>query len=391
MNSKILKMSVYWFLAVLIQPVSVNGAEKAQAFSVPKTFTANTPAVAAEMNANFDTLEQTVQDLLTRMTALEIENSAMAIQLAGIENNTVLDLDNKLILTSMLNPADGAVYDVAQFTGVNVQLVNGMGNSAFVNGTGNLILGYNGASQVNEEAFCSYGRYDNQIDCEGFGYDWASYQRNGSHNLVIGDNHGYSSSGGIISGSSNIVNAKNAAILGGYYSRASGQNAAIAAGYNNTIHASASYAAQVGGQDNVAYGSHATIVGGKSNIASGHHSVVSGGYANESNQNYSVASGGSNNIASGNNSVVMGGYLNLASGLRSSAIGGQFNVAAGDDSMVSGGSSNTANGERASISGGHSNQADAFASSISGGRNQTVSGDYDWRAGSYFYDEDSVK
>jgi hypothetical protein len=65
--------------------------------------------------------------------------------------------------------------DTLRISGVNVQIVNGTGSTDNLNGLGNLIVGYN---------------TDNGNDAT----------RTGSHNLVGGDEHSYTSDSGIASG-----------------------------------------------------------------------------------------------------------------------------------------------------------------------------------------------
>lgn len=186
--------------------------------------------------------------------------------------------------------------DTIRFSGVNVQVVSGSGETeGEVNGLGNLIVGYN------EERL--------------LGND-----RTGSHNLIVGKRHNYSSYGGIVVGNSNAIS-----------------------------------------------GDYASVTAGAGNEASGSYSGVSGGASNE---------------ASGSYSSVSAGNINTASGVDSSVSGGFFNTASGNRSNVSGGSENTASGEGSSISGGYKNQTASARSTIGGGANRAVIGDDDWRAGS---------
>jgi hypothetical protein len=72
------------------------------------------------------------------------------------------------------------------FVGCDVHVENGdsSGETLSANGKGNLVIGFN------EEA-----------DCGGAG----QCKRTGSHNLVVGIGNAYSASGGIVSGSDNII------------------------------------------------------------------------------------------------------------------------------------------------------------------------------------------
>ncbi|HEY8515396.1 MAG TPA: hypothetical protein VIS07_07775 [Candidatus Binatia bacterium] len=92
--------------------------------------------------------------------------------------------------------ADGKTVLV---TGANLQVVSGAGGTHFpLNGLGNVIIGYNGAEDLGDR------------------------QRTGSHNLVIGDEHTYTSYGSIVAGYGNFSMAPSSAILAGENNRTLG-------------------------------------------------------------------------------------------------------------------------------------------------------------------------
>lgn len=189
------------------------------------------------------------------------------------------------------------------FEGANVHVRSGSGETndgcnhpdCKSTGLGNLIVGYNELSPAAD--------------------------RTGSHNLVVGPSHSYSSSGGFVAGFGNRV-------LG-------------------------LYASVSGGLKNVARGTVSSVSGGSDNEASGVFSSVSGGFRNE---------------ASGSTSSVSGGTRNEASGLLYSS--------------VSGGRGNEASGTGSSVSGGFGNVARGPWSTVSGGENRTALGGFNWAAGS---------
>jgi hypothetical protein len=187
------------------------------------------------------------------------------------------------------------------FTGVNVHVRSGSGfTNGTINGLGNLIVGYDEDRTLLSD-------------------------KSGSHNLVVGRNHNYTSYGGLV------------------------------VGYENTIS-----------------GEYASVSGGEGNTSSGSASSVSGGNWNE---------------ASGDWSSVSGGHSSTASGDWSSVSGGMYNTASVDHASVSGGSNNTASGLYSTVSGGLYNTASGNDSSVSGGYNRSVSGSLDWRAGGLFEDD----
>ncbi len=322
-------------LAILL--LITNCIAYASTVTIPNTFIANTPAVAADVNENFSAVKTSVDDndndiatLLAAVSQLQADLTAanlnilsltsqlssQNIRISNIESNTVLELDGFL----SHEVKDG--YDSAIFSSVNLHVLNGDGNLAPVNGVGNVIIGYN-SSTTTFNNFCSDPSYNNQVNCESNGAIWGSNQRLGSHNLIMGGGNSYTSKGSIVTGVANISSRKYASVIGGHFSVASG-----------------SYSFVVG-ENNIATGYGASVTGGKFNTASSQHSSVSGGENNSATNSYSSVSGGFENTASG-------GY--------SSVSGGDNNSAGGNYSSVSGGSSRGANGQ------------------------------FDWRAGSLFSD-----
>jgi hypothetical protein len=196
-------------------------------------------------------------------------------------------------------PGAGGLPEV-RITGANLRLVNGLRATATANGLGNLLVGYNEPRQ-------------------------GGNVETGSHNVVVGQGHNFSSFGGLVVGRQNEISGAFAAISGGFDNTASGASAAV--------------------------------------------------------------SGGIFNRARGASAAVSGGFDNTASASATSVSGGRGNTASGESATVSGGHGNTASGHTAAISGGQANTASGFISSISGGRNQTARGDFDWVAGPLFADQ----
>lgn len=207
--------------------------------------------------------------------------------------------------------------DAITFSGVNVQVVDGTGGtSGTPNGLGNLIVGYNEATQGQE--------------------------RTGSHNLVVGREHEYTSFGGIVAGNHNTIGAAEASVLGGKDNETSGLNAVV-----------------LGGNTNFASGPYTAVVGGNSNEATGTYSAIGGGFDNSTLGQYSAIAGGCENTT-GNSSTY---------------------------SAISGGQLNQANALWSSVSGGFTNKANGQHSSVSGGSTHTSVGQYDWRAGALFEEQ----
>ena len=264
-------------------------------------------------------------------------------------------------------------------SGLNLQIVNGTGTTdGAVKGTGNLIVGYN----------------EKRGD--------ATDDRSGSHNIVVGEKHNFTSYGGLVVGDNNTISGSYASVSGGFNNTASKPWSSVCGGYENT--ASGHYSSVSGGHGNTASGNRSSVSGGVSNAASGYYSSVSGGYSNtasgyaasvaggggpdpadgnEAFADYSAILGGASNIAGdpdlidhniGTQSTVSGGLENTASGDHSSVSGGRFNTASGNYSSVSGGWYHDASGDHSSVSAGYSNEASGWDSSVSGGYENTASG-----------------
>jgi hypothetical protein len=168
-------------------------------------------------------------------------------------------------LTSLLQGVTRNDDDIT-FSGVNVHIVDGSGDTyGDVNGLGNLIVGYNES------------RGENDI-------------RTGSHNIVVGREHNYSSYGGLVVGIGNTISGPYASVSGGWHNTASGPYASVSGGAYNT--ASGYIASVSGGYINTASGDDSSVSGGESNTASGHYASVSGGQDRSATGTVDWAAGG---------------------------------------------------------------------------------------------------
>jgi hypothetical protein len=204
-----------------------------------------------------------------------------------------------------------------QFSGVNVQIIDGEGKTASVNGEGNLVIGY----------------------------DETPGEQTGSHNLILGEKQTFTSYGGIL------------------------------AGFENTM--SKPFASVTGGAGNHATGEASSVTGGEGGIASGEFSSVTAGAGSTASGKNSSVTAGEGNTASGLNSSVAGGYANKASETDASVTGGESNTAKGTDSSVSGGDANTAKGTNSSVLGGWGNVAEANFSTVYGSKKLTATKEYE--------------
>jgi hypothetical protein len=205
----------------------------------------------------------------------QIANEAAArATLAGVVadlGDAVTPLSALVPLATHVSVETGAINGLAGphviFSGVNVHVRAGSGDSLSANGLGNLIVGYN------EQFF------------EG------PAERGGSHNVVIGLGHRYDFATGFVAG---------------YVNRLGDMAASVSGGAGNDA---ANFAASVtGGSNNRAAGSHSTVTAGDSNIAG---DSTTGNGAN------SAVHGGSGNRASHDMSAVSGGLLQTTTGVYS--------------------------------------------------------------------------
>lgn len=218
-------------------------------------------------------------------------------------------LKDRIALLEAKLDSVSVVGNTVKFTGVNVQIVNGLGvtngypddrqsvdpTKTVVNGFGNLIVGYNEDGNPNSKT--------------------------GSHNVIVGRANLYTQFGGIVSGSSNEIRGPYACVTGGHRNNAAGQYSSISGGEGNTV--TGDFSSISGGKGNsialqtgpgdLRFGSYCSILGGSSNSVYGNYSTIAGGISNTDGGDYSAICGGGDNIINFNvpatvtKSVIRGG------------------------------------------------------------------------------------
>jgi hypothetical protein len=207
-------------------------------------------------------------DTLDGLDSGDLYTQAEVDALLAAYDARITALEELLASVTLENGGDDFV-----FTGVNVHVRSGSGStSGTINGLGNLIVGYD--------------------EPRSSGSD-----KSGSHNLVIGRYHNYTSYGGLVAGYQNTVSNIYASVSGGHYNTAGGAYASVSGGWLNT--ASNTYSSVSGGSHNTASGNGSSVSGGGYNTASGQSSSVSGGDSNTASGNYSSVSGGDTRSVSG--------------------------------------------------------------------------------------------
>ncbi|MCB9637773.1 MAG: hypothetical protein H6727_02570 [Myxococcales bacterium] len=212
----------------------------------------------------------------------------------------------------------------------NLHIRNGSSKTHQANSLGNVIIGYN----------------DSAIPPTNPPFN---ISRTGSHNLVVGDSHSYTATGGLVAGHYNNLEGKSASILGGTENQAYSEGSSIVGGFRN----------KTGKEKNTAapfYGTYSVVVGGFSNQTYGTSSSILGGEQN--------VTGNDSDPTKGSYSSISGGQTNTASGAYSSISGGQTNAASGTYSSISGGSQNTSSFDGSFICGGAGPKATTKASQV---------------------------
>ena len=316
------------------------------------------PTTNSGVNARVAAMEDAVSDLQTLVATQQAEIVALQTDLATALSRIVSTEGDVIALQS---DVDSPVFDLAPFVsvdysslnalsgphiifeGANIHIRSGSGatndNDTLI-GLGNLIVGYN-ESRENVDRDYIYkivggisggGRfdkvnYDEMGDCQNTGsmiptfmppedklgpcnyfpeiYDGEAQmtRRYGSHNIVVGPYHNYSSHGGFLGGVFNSIgdNAIGGTVSGGAANLVTRPGSVVVGGARNT--ASGRMSTILGGSINWTFstksgtGGH-TIVGGEGNRVAGMHnnSIVGG--------QYSVIDGGRDN-------VILGGAYNI--------------------------------------------------------------------------------
>jgi hypothetical protein len=236
-------------------------------------------------------------------------------------------------------------------TGANLHIVNGLGATDTVNGVGNLIVGYN---------------------------EPTGGPQNGSHNVIVGRFHEFSSYGGLVVGEVNSILGPFSSVTGGFLNRAAGIHSSISGGGFNAAGGDSS--SIQGGSNNNTRGNLSSITGGSGNITFGLATWIGAGVSNIAGQDEviegGIVVGGIGNQAIGNRSAILGGVGNRTVEQDTIVIGGERNVAEGFGSVVSGGVANTALGIHSTISGGRDVVQDATDGWAAGSIGAEVSGSF---------------
>lgn len=203
---------------------------------------------------------------------LQAQIASQQAQIAALQANNIPGLASYVSVDTS-TPGRPAV----RVTAANLQVVNGLGLTASVNGVGNLIVGYGepATPSMAMQPVCSVVGWNSEAGCTAHGGTWDVDQRTGSHNLVIGTFHRYTGAAGLLAGTQNTLTAYFVSIPAGKGNTASYQGASVSGGKFNT--ASGESSSVSGGQNNNATGDASSVSGGILNSAGSANSSVSGG------------------------------------------------------------------------------------------------------------------
>jgi hypothetical protein len=212
------------------------------------------PALAYAQNNQGD---NQIAALQAQITALKNQVNTLQSQMNAVLSSNVYALKDYVSVDPNPGPGpDGLKGPNISFHGANIHILSGSGatddgsqsNGESLRGLGNLIIGYDETN-------------GNQVG------------RGGSHNLVIGRYHSFTSSafGGLVAGEGNTISNGLASVTGGL-NTVSGYGASISGGLHNT--ASGVVASVTGGQQNTASGFGAVVIGGANQMASDANSIA---------------------------------------------------------------------------------------------------------------------
>lgn len=223
---------------------------------------AGTRGTMSAQGGRLDTLETDYADL---EQVLQMETAIAA--------NTAASADNAAILAAAEHTLAAAAALLAYVSvdtngdvvveGANLTVRSGSGSTdGEINGKGNLFVGYNERERVG--GVCEGGSNPGtscirQGQCfdGGFCNFTIGIERTGSHNLIVGHSHSYSSYGAILGGVENTASATHVSILGGSFNIANTHGATVG-----------------GGHENKSSGRGSTVAGGFQNEATGQAELV---------------------------------------------------------------------------------------------------------------------
>ena len=199
------------------------------------------------VESTFSAMQQEIDDQQQDIEALQTENASLTQQ--------VLNLQNAGFLTEETDPIASAAGYLTSYTETDpIASASGYATETWVDAqgysTGSGIEGLENYLTVNESTNTVLisganlqvvsGAYATYADVNGTGNIIIGYDedngddKSGSHNLVVGRHHTYSSYGGIVVGLNNSITADYSSVSGGRNNTASADYSSVSGGYGNS-------------------------------------------------------------------------------------------------------------------------------------------------------------
>lgn len=176
-------------------------------------------AQVTSLNTNMAGMVNNEASLLSQLNAANIQLSTLAARLSALETSGGSTSPALAALAKYVsvdpNPINGLKGPHVIFHDANVHVRSGSGTTAEaggLTGLGNLIVGYNEMPVP-----------DMLVPPGG--------SRVGSHNLVVGPSHAFTSTGGAVFGKDNLISGQYATILGGDHNISEGPASSILGGF----------------------------------------------------------------------------------------------------------------------------------------------------------------
>jgi hypothetical protein len=167
------------------------------------------PDRLASLDAKLLAANDTIAKLTTRLDKLEKDAAATEAFVAPL----------RPLVHVETGALDGLAGPHVLFEGANLHVRSGGGSTddgGTPSGLGNLVIGYDESPQAPQLPLPNRG---------------------GSHNLIVGPGHEYTSTGGLVAGVANAIAGSGATVAGGFLNQASGPRSAVAGGVGNTASA----------------------------------------------------------------------------------------------------------------------------------------------------------
>lgn len=168
-----------------------------------------------------------LQALQTEVATLRADLAAAKLQLSTL---STLDARLKALETTPASTPSSspALAELAKYISVDLNIRNGVKGPHVIFHHANVHVESGSGTTFEAGGLTGLG---NLI----VGYNEGNVSRVGSHNLVVGPSHAFTSTGGVVFGENNSISAKSAAVLGGLQNHNEGERSSILGAVGQTI------------------------------------------------------------------------------------------------------------------------------------------------------------